>query len=99
MLDLLRAWASKLSEKYPAQGQVEVKEPSFPNGALTVDIDLDRTLAQVLLWPSGMLELRVVAVESSEEVATENHEVQDEHELAEVLRRAEMLVATTDAAP
>ena len=97
--DLLRGWASALAKKYSTQGQVEVKEPTFPNGAVTVDIDLDRTLAQVLLWSSGMLELRVVAVESGEEVTTENHQVQDEDELAEVLRRVEALVAATDAAP
>jgi hypothetical protein len=95
--DLVREWASTLRAAVLSSGEVVVGEPAFPSGGLTVDIDLDRTVGQVILWPTGMLELRVMAVESGDEVATESHQVRDAAELAAVLRRVEELVARTQA--
>ena len=97
-LDSLRKWASMAADEYAPNGQVEVKDPPFANSAVTVDIELERALAQVLLWPSGMLEFRVFAVESGEEVATEHHEVHGSDELVVVLRKVAELLAATEAA-
>ena len=97
-LDSLREWASMIADEYAPNGQVEVKDPLFANSAVTVDIELERTLAQVLLWPSGMLEFRVLAVESGEDLATEYHEVQANDELVGVLRKVAELMATAEAA-
>lgn len=52
----------------------------------------------VLLWPSGVLEFRVFAIESGEEVATEHHEVHGNEELVAVLRRVVELMAAAEAA-
>lgn len=95
--DFLRQWANKLADQYRSREGVEVEviEPRHPNGALTVNVDFSRTLAQVVLWVTGMLELRVIAIESGAEVATESHELKEGRELSEILQHVETLVQET----
>lgn len=95
--EYFRRWASRLAETHRTDGEVDVLEPKYPNGAITVGVTLSRTLAQVLLWATGMLELRVIAIESGAEVATEVHELEDRQALSLVLQHAEDLVEKTQA--
>lgn len=95
--NLLREWATEIAVQYGPHGDIEVVEPGFPNAALTVDIELDRSLAQVLLWPTGSLEVRVVAIASGEAVATESHEMLGEDGLTELLAHTQRLLNKTQA--
>jgi hypothetical protein len=96
ILDFLRGWASSLTTVLQPGAEVEVQEPGLPNGALVVNVDASQTLAQVLLWPSGMLEFRVIAVESSEEAATESREIRTIDDLASVLRSVELMILAAE---
>src|SRR5689334_12101423 len=97
--DRLKAWASILGAQYQGQGRVQVAESQHANGAIVVDIELDRTLAQVLLWPNRMLELHVIAIDSGHDVCLETHNIDSSDTLEAVLARASDLIAANQGGP
>lgn len=94
--DTLRAWAEAAQERLGARAEVRVQEPKFANGGLIVELELQRTVAQIMLWPSDMLDLIVLSTASPETVANEHHEVLDSDGLARILDHMERLLRSSE---
>ncbi len=91
-LSTVRDWVASRLEEISDHGNVFVTEPTTEHGAISVDVDLQHTLAQVLLWPTGSLEIRIVDVESEKELVNEHREVAAPEELACVLESTRRLI-------
>jgi hypothetical protein len=86
-----------LGARYQGQGCVRVEEPKHVNAAIVVDIELDHTVAQVLMWPNGMLDLHVISIDSGHDIALETCEIDSGDTLETVLARASELIAANQS--
>ncbi len=90
--EIVRGWAAKNAKRFAEDGIVRVVEPQHPNASLTVNFDLRGAIAQLSLWPNGMVELQVLAVSNGEEVATHTSCVTNPDALREICRDAARLI-------
>lgn len=95
-LERLRRWANHTKTAQERRGTVDIREPRFENGGLVVDMLLERAIAQVILWPSGMLDLTVLSTEPDGKEIQEHYEIKDEDDLTRVLNRVALLVCLNE---
>lgn len=82
VFEALNAWATSLT---PAK--VVVSGPKWERSAVTVDIELPDTVAQVCLWPDGSLDMIALDFETEAELLNEHHEAFTKEALLEHLDR------------
>jgi hypothetical protein len=92
LFDALRKWAGDAKVAWAQHAHMNIQEPAHKNGGLVIDMDFGHTVAQVILWASGMLDASVLSTNPNDEELNEHHEFMDVGELALALEHIEATI-------
>lgn len=94
--DYLRKWADDARRAWEWCGSLNIQEPKFSGSGLVVELILERTVAQVVLWPSGMLDLSVLSTRLDEAAVEEHYEIESEDHLCQIMNHFDNLIRVAE---